>query len=67
MDHIMFARVLEQQAQMLALYTEVEAMKTANTERLANNESVAYPKEEFDYMAVELRNVANILHQIGHM
>jgi regulator of replication initiation timing len=64
--NLSFVRVLNQQAEMSALCADMEGMKAANAERLANNESLAYPESEFECVATSLRNVANALYQLGH-
>jgi hypothetical protein len=66
MDEVILARVLNQQAEMFALCADMESMKAANVERLANNESLAYPESEFKYVATSLRSVANALYQLGY-
>jgi len=65
-DEVNLARVLNQQAEMFALCADMEAMKAANAERLINNESPAYPKSEFEFVATSLRNVASNLYQLGY-
>jgi hypothetical protein len=66
MDEVNFARILNQQAEMFALCADMEGMKARNTERLANNEPLAYSEPDFNYLAASLRNVANDLYQLGY-
>jgi len=43
---------------ILAVQTEVEGMKVANSERDLPAESVAYTEEDFQAKAEELRNIS---------
>ena len=66
MDHTMLARVIMKQAEIFANYAELEAMKVANQVRINNNESIAYPEEEFMLVRNNLYSIMSELHSITY-
>jgi len=65
MDHMMMARVSRINAEILAISIEVDGMKTANMERLAKGESLAYPDSDFFNAANNVRGFAAELFQLS--
>jgi hypothetical protein len=65
MDLTIMARIVQKQAELYALVTEVEGMKVANSERDLLSESPAYNESEFQRMANEMSCIASDLHLIA--
>lgn len=55
--------LLAQKASITAIEAEIQGMVAANQERLIRGESLAYSGEAFEYLAIQLRDISNMIMQ----